>query len=316
MQGLSPFRLMYTMFAGFSVSLLYGVFSFVFLYFVIDVGEANAFLNAYTGSFNTLISLGLILGAALIVGRTQDVIPEAIEKAFTPKQLEKTDYALFRGKFYDRQRSVIWSSELGIACFMIFLLVKFPLNFIAENLMILAVCAEYMFGVYVGRKLFYSGLMLHALLKIRVTRNLFRRHELDIINAYTNICSTLTIIFGYIHLRNYYYGPFSYQGFLGESAKIFILLPAIIGTPVLLIFNFYPRLVLRDLYSRSIDVETRNLKRRLKNQSLTSFERLSLMIEFDRQSREELRYRSRLTLSDLPIGITILIMILGPFLER
>lgn len=37
-----------------------------------------------------------------------------------------------------------------------------------------------------------------------------------------------------------YEGPFLYDSILGQSIKPFLLLPAIIATPVLLIFNFYP----------------------------------------------------------------------------
>jgi len=38
-------------------------------------------------------------------------------------------------------------------------------------------------------------------------------------------------------------------------------------------------------------------------------------MEFQKLSREELRYRLQLTLSDLPFGITILIMVLQPLLK-
>jgi hypothetical protein len=182
--------------------------------------------------------------------------------------------------------------------------------------MIIAACAEYALGVYVGRKLGYAGMMLHSLLDAPVTRNLFKKRELDAINPYVHVASTLTIIFVYIHVKSYYEGPFLYGSILGQSIKPFLLLPAIIATPVLLIFNFYPRAVLRKLYSQSIDVEIERLKYAMKNEELTPYEKRSYLIEFDKMSRDELRYSLQLTLSDLPIGITILIMVLEPFLKR
>lgn len=60
--------------------------------------------------------------------------------------------------------------------------------------MLVAACAEYGVAAYIGRKLMYSGLMLHSLLPITVTRNLFRERELDAINPYVHAASTLTII--------------------------------------------------------------------------------------------------------------------------
>lgn len=299
---------MYLMFWGLAISLGYGLFASLLLYLTHGLHDAKLFFHAYTSSFGTVVSLGLILGTALIVGKTQSVIPSAIESAFRPKQLEATRYSHFKKLFANRQRSIMWSSDMAVASFLIFLLCKFPLPFLAENLMILAGCAEYAFGVYVGRKLFYSGLMLNALHDIKVTRNLFKNHELDVVDSYVNITSTLTIVFGFVHLNNYFNGPFTFNGAIGESARTFLAVPAFIGTPVLLIFNFYPRIVLRKLYSKSIDVEIGNLKRRLKNRSLSAFEMLSYVIEFEKQSRDELRYRMRLTLSDLPIGLAILVM--------
>ncbi len=172
--------------------------------------------------------------------------------------------------------------------------------------MVIPACAQYAFGVYVGRKLCYAGMMLHALLEAPVTRNLFKERELDEINSYVHIVSTLTVIFVYVHVLGYYEGPFLYKSLLGDSIRVFLIMPALIATPVLLIFNFYPRIVLRKLYDKSIDVEVKKLQGAIQSEELSSFEKRSHLLEFDRMSREELRYGLQLTLSDLPIGITIL----------
>jgi hypothetical protein len=114
----------------------------------------------------------------------------------------------------------------------------------------------------------------------------------------------------------YHDGPFQYDSILGQSIKAFILVPVIIGTPVLLIFNFYPRTVLRKIYGRSIDVEAGRLKKAMANASLSLYEKRSYLTEFKRMSREELQYSLRLTLSDLPIGITIIIAALQSLMHR
>jgi hypothetical protein len=299
---------MNTVFLGLVMSLAYSLGGAVLLFFYEGKSESLAFLEAYNNSFKTLISMGLILGTALVIFRSQNIIPKTIEEAFEKEQLENTNYYFYKKRFGSARRSMTFAAEFAVAGFVIFTYCQFPLKGLAEVLMMVPACAQYALGVYVGRKLFYAGMMLHSLQDINVARNLFKNRELDELNTYVHIVSTLTIIFGYIHLIGYYEGPFLFQSVFGKSTKIFLLLPGLIATPVLLIFNFYPRLVLRKLYDQSIDIEIRALQKALQSEKLSAFEKRSYLLEFDRMSREELRYSLQLTLSDLPLGITILVM--------
>jgi hypothetical protein len=70
------------------------------------------------------------------------------------------------------------------------------------------------------------------------------------------------------------------------------------------------------VYGQSIDVEIKKLKEELKSEGISSLEKRSHIIEFNKMWRDELRYSLQLTLSDLPIGITILFMLLQPLLKR
>jgi hypothetical protein len=312
----SPFRLMIMLFLGLGVSVGYGLLGLALVSYFDDKVEAQRFFVDYTSSFKTIISLGLILGTWLIVFRTQDVISETIEAAFTQKELDATLYFVNKRKFYSLKRSISFSAEFIVVAFILFTYCcQFSLSKWGRGLMIIAMCTQYALGVYVGRKLMYTGMMLHSLLTATVKRNLFRKRELDAINVYVHVASTLTLIFGYIHVRGYFDGQFQYGSMLGESSKVFLLIPVIIATPVLLIFNFYPRAVLRKLYSKSIDVEIGSLKEAMKNDSISEFEKRSYLLEFEKMSRDELRYSLQLTLSDLPIGITILIMALESLLK-
>lgn len=315
MQQVSPFRLMHTLFIGLEISVIFGLLSLALLYWTGGKSEAQLFFVAYTSSFKTLISLGMILGTALIVFYSQKVIPQTIEAAFTEAQLSKTDYSLYKRRFFSLQRSITFSASFVVVAFVIFTYCHFPLPKRAESLMIIAVCTQYALGVYVGRKLCYAGMMLHSLLKADVTRNLFRKRELDEINSYVHIVSTLTVIFVYLHVIGYHGGPFLYDSILGRSIKPFLILPAVIATPVLLIFNFYPRAVLRKIYSQSIDIEIKKVQEMLQKERFSPYEKRSYLMEVDKMSREELRYSLQLTLSDLPIGITILIMVIEPLVK-
>jgi hypothetical protein len=316
MQRLSPFRLMNTLFLGLGLSVAYGVVSAGVLWVLGGRPEAIAFAEAYTTSFRTLVSFGLIIGTALIVFRSQNIIPETIEAAFTSEQLSDTDYRLYKRRFVSRRRSVTFAAQFVVIAFVIFSYSQFPLPRRAEIAMVIVACAQYGLGVYVGRKLCYAGMMLHSLLDASVTRNLFKRRELDDIDSYVHIASTLTVVFVFLHVLGYYDGPFLYGSVLGRSLKPFLLLPAIIATPVLLIFNFYPRMVLKKIYGESIDVELKNLQKVLTSESLRPYEKRSYLIAFDKMAREELRNSLQLTLSDLPIALTIVMMVLQSLLKR
>lgn len=158
--------------------------------------------------------------------------------------------------------------------------------------------------------------MLNAIHDIKPTKNIFRDDDLGYINTYVNILATLTVVFVYVHVTSYYNGPFEYSSMFGKSLRIILLLPAIVATPVLLIFNFFPRMVLRRLYSQSIGEELHRLADRLKTRGLTDFERLSYALEYDKLWKDDLRNRLRLTLSDMPIGITVIVMIVELILKK
>ena len=307
---------MLMVFLGLGVSTAYGILGYALIFNLGGKEDAQLFFAAYTSSFKTILSLGLSLGIALMVYKFQSAIPKTIEAAFTETQLSATEYFVYKQRFFSLFRSITFSAEFIVVAFVIFSYARFPLSTPGEVLMMIAACTQYALGVYVGRKLMYASMMLRSLLKVTVTRNLFRKRELDAINTYVNVASTLTLIFGYIHLIGYYDGPFRYDSIVGQSIKPFLLVPVIIGTPVLLIFNFYPRTVLRKLYSQSIDFEARRLKKAMNNASLSLYEKRSYLLDFKRMYREELHYSLKLTLSDLPIGITIIIMALQSLMRR
>jgi hypothetical protein len=316
MQRPSPSRLMWLLFVGFALSLAYGLSSAAIIYLGAARTDARNFLVLYIESFNILVTLGLIAATALIVRHSQNLIPQTIESAFNETELWTTAYFENKRKFFSVRRTITFASEFLVIGFIIFHYCHFPLPPLAEGCMIVAGCLQWVLASYVGRKLRYAGMMLHSLLDVEVTRNFFKERELDIINTAVNVASTLTIIFVYLHVRSYYNGPFLYDSFIGKSAQVFLLLPAVLATPVLLMFNFFPREVLRKIYDKSIDIEIRNVHEELQHEALSAFEKRLRLMEFGKMHREELRYNLQLTLSDLPIGITILIMVAEPLIRR
>jgi hypothetical protein len=266
---------MYMLFLGLGISLAYALLGSAFIFYVGDKSEALLFFVAYTTSFKTIISLGLILGTALIAFLSQNAIPQTIETAFTDTQLAGTDYFAYKRRFFSLRRSITFSLEFVILAFVNFSYCQFPLSRVGQTLMLIAVCAEYALGMYVVRKLIYAAMMLHSLLPITVTRNLFRRRELDGVLPYLYMTSILTMIFLIVHVIGYYGGPFLYGSVLGQTIKPFLILPTLMAILVLLTSNVYPRSVLQRLYDASIDVEIVRLRKALRNEGLSPYEKRS-----------------------------------------
>ncbi|MEQ1762117.1 MAG: hypothetical protein ABL984_03120 [Pyrinomonadaceae bacterium] len=315
MAKISPFTLLLWFLGGFVASVVYAALGMLLIWYFEGWSQSMAFVEAYMSSFKTVIALGLAIGTTLVLLKTQTTIQTAVEKAFRKEELKKTKYFEKQRDFWLPRKTILFAALIAGIGFVIFASSGFPLVGLGEKLMITAACIQYALGSFVGRKLMYTGMMLHSLTEIRVTRNLFTQRRLDEVNVFVMLLSTLTIIFVYVNVTTYFNGPFLFNGYFGKSLKLFLLFPAIIATPVLLIFNFYPREIVRRIYDRSIKVEMRNLRRTLHDETLTDYEKRVHLMEFQKLSREELRYRLQLTLSDLPFGITILIMVLQPLLK-
>jgi len=305
------------MFGAAGVSAVYGATSYALIAWAEGPKASRAYLAAFVRSYDSFVSLALMLGTTFIVYRTQNLIPETIERAFAGEpDLWLSDYSMYRERFMSRQRSLMIVAVYMTIAFATFSVCRFGLSPIGNLSMLLCACVQYGLGVYVGRKLCYVGMMLHALLGVEVRKNLFQDRSLDLINLYVHIISSLTLIFVYVHMHGYYSGPFKYDTILGDAPRTLLILPVFVATPVLLLFNFYPRIVLRQLYSQSIDFEIKRLQTLIQNEDLTAFEKKSYVLEVDKMSRDELRYSLQLSLGDLPIGITLAVMLLQPLIGK
>lgn len=241
-------------FLGLPISLIYSLLSSALLYFSDGKSEAQLFLAAYNTSFKTPIALALIIGTALFAFRSQDILPNTIEATLSDAQLAPTDYSLYRQRLLSRRRSLALVTEVAATVFVVLVYCQFPLQGLAETLMIVSACVQYALLVYVGRKLFYAGMMLHSLLDVVIDRNLFKEREIDDVKTWINMVSALTIIFICIHFIGYSEGPFLFKSLIGEIMRPFLMVPAFLAAATLALLNFHAKFVLGELYSRSISV--------------------------------------------------------------
>src|ERR1700730_12062788 len=88
----SPFHIMLILFGGLLASLIYGLLGTALIWIVHSKSQAQLFFAAYTVSFKTVIAFGLILGTAVIIRISQNLIPHTIEDSFTRDELAGTKY--------------------------------------------------------------------------------------------------------------------------------------------------------------------------------------------------------------------------------
>jgi hypothetical protein len=298
-------------FYGFSISTAYGVISGIAVWQIDGVTALAEYLNSYYISFNNAIVGGVTISTSILIFKTQKFIPDLIDSKFPDKELKSTEYTEQKRRFFSTARSISFSFTFVAVGFLIFLLACFPLDGAGHFFLLAFGCSQYGLGVYVGRKLFYIAQMLHSIGEIEIKKDIFSNDDLGMIPVYVNSLSTLTAIFVFVDVHSYYNAPFLYCTIIGETAKAALLLPAILAIPVICLFNFYPRAVLRVLYSRSINFKIDELRKEISNQNISEYEKLAYIIEYDRISTDELKHRLRMTISDLPMAATIILMILS-----
>lgn len=306
------FFIMNSFYYGFIISLAYGVLTSLSVY-IFQNDDYERYIQNFFITFNSLIIGGLGFGVTYQIFETQNYIPTIIET--TLGEIKSKTYEEHKRRLFSLQRSASFSGTFIIASFFLYLFAKFPFSGIAEYYMIIYGCALIGCGVYGGRKLFYIAQMLEAIRDIKLKKDIFSEDKLAGISTYVNTLTTICAATIWLHVQAYYYGNFEYNELIGESLKVFMLAPAIIALPVLVIFNFYPRVVLKGLYTKSINFKQKKLQKYIKKKELTEFEKIQYLKDMDKISRDELKYRLRAALSDLPMALTILIMILSLFIK-
>ncbi len=305
------FSLMNNVFLGFILALFYGCIGAAFSFYFLGVDGLTGFVRSYFKDFNCAISGGLIFCTAILVYKTQNWIPDLIEKTFGDFVKSNNEYIENRRRFFSAARTISFSSSFFVVGLVVFSICKFPNKGAPHYFLLVYACIQYALGVYVGRKLFYLAQMIHSISDIDVDGDLFIDDKLSLIPTYINSLTTLTTLFVYIHVYSYYQGPFLFGTPVGDSMKIVLALPAVLAAPVVVIFNFYPRAVLRGLYSKSICKKLEEIKMAIGEACTSPLEREMYLIEYDKMSREELKHRLRVSLSDLPVAVASIMAILA-----
>jgi hypothetical protein len=304
------FRMLHCVQWGFGVSLLYGTATTLAVW-RIEPASYPRYVEAFVASFNCLISGGLVIGTALFVLFTEASVPALVEKSFPHSSLQKTSYFRFKRRYSAKVEQAVFSATYVVIAFGIFYYCQFPYTPLLNNLLLFFACIQYGLLLYVGRKIYFTAYMLNSLSMAPLRRSVLRDAEITNIASYVNIVSALTVASLYANAVSFYRGPFVYSSILGYSPKLFLLLPVVAAVPAVIIFNFYPRVILRRLYEKSIAKEVAALQRRLRKNSLSAAEFEAISIDYDRLKQAELKERLQLTLSDAPMAVAIIVAVIG-----
>lgn len=231
----------------------------IFLLFEISDENVIIFIRAYCYTYNTLFVSSLIFGTGLFVFFTQKTIPDIIETAFYKNSLKKTKYEIKKARYQSVACTIMHSSFYMVICFIILTLCKFPLPKEIDAFMTVAICMQYGVAVYVGRKIYNISAMINAAKSARL--KIKSKHLLWRVIEYVNITTTLTILFLYFHIESLSGDHFEFSSYIGDASKNLLFFLLFIATPVLVIYNYYPRAIIRKILIESIDTQLKLLER-------------------------------------------------------
>lgn len=303
------FKLLHVVFVGFLMSFLYGGATSLLIW-VYDPSHSPKYIEAYVTGYNCLISGGLTIGTGIFVLLSYRDIPALIEGAFKPSVLAGTRYPYFKRRYLSAAEAAAFSAIYAAAAYGIFSICKFPIPGLANSFLVAFSCLQYALGVFVGRQIYFIAHMLRSIDEVQIDRDMMKSGISSVV-GFVNVVSTMVVIGTYAHVTGFYQGQFEFVQPIGSSARVLLLLPLLIATPVIVVFNFYPRVVLRRLYDRSNERIARKLQKELAQEHLSMFDRRALEIEYDRARQAATKGQLELSLSDIPIAITILVALIG-----
>jgi hypothetical protein len=304
------FFLTNTIFFGFVLSALYGALSAATLWQAGSTEDFRKYVESYFLTFNSAVSGGLVFGTAFLVHRTRRYIPGIIESVFTKRELEQTSYFKQRLELFNWWKPIVLSAGFAAVAGIIFYFADFPFDGPPEFFLMTAGCLQYAAGVYIGRQIFHTAHLLRSIESIRITKDIFSRDRLSGVFMYVNSISTATAITVYIGVRSYYYAPFTYNSVIGKAVSTAMLLPAIIAIPVLL-FAYHSKNAIRRVYEAAIDFSIGKVRKAGTKDGLSEFQIQTSVVDLERSLREELNYRLRTTLEDLPMAVVVGIALLS-----
>jgi|GEM_PF-6788799 len=294
------------------------------LLFCIAYAIAGYFLlrfNYGQSSVNSTIQIfiyqygGLVAGTAcvslflmsILVLRT---VPDLIEQALPEDVSERTDYRFWKDRLLSGRLGVAQFCTYFMGGFGIYSLLEFQGEPLVHLFFAIFAALQYSCGGFIGRKLWCVGHLLRSIEHIDPNRNLLDTEAFPrliyLVNIFTFLTLLMTVIHTYFHARMDYVLSSEFSFALASL----VYLPMALALPVVVLFNFYPRMVINQLYLKSIRKRTQWLAEQMSDSDETEFSKHKHSIDYEKYLNEEFRYRQRIALSELPVALTITVALI------
>jgi hypothetical protein len=238
-------------------------------------------------------------------------LPKLIEDAIPDSEIKKSTYEFWRTRFASLPLGLMQFTTYFAGGFAIYSLLGFPVGNHSKSLLVVFTSLQYAFGGVIGRKLWCLGHMLRSLEVVDPREDLLESESLPrliyAVNIFTFLTLLMTTVHTYFH-ANIQYGPHSE---LLSILQPIVYLPLILAMPVIVLFNFYPRMVVNRLYLKSIRQRKDRLTRKIERSDESDISKFKHTIDYEKYLNEEFRYRQRVALSELPVALTVILALIA-----
>lgn len=302
-------KVIYSFWAALSLTAMYGILGYIAFFTFEGSDSASSLIKFYIIDYSGLITGGACTTLFFLVILILGEFPNTISSNFSEKQLKYTQYSYWLKKSTSIIFGVLQFALYFLIGFSIYMLLEFPVPDSQKLYFTISTGVQFGMGGYVGRRLWCVGLMLKCLETVNPDRELFGNDDLPRLIYIVNIFTFLTFLMTGVH--TYFHSIIEYENStdLRYFIEPMVYLPAILAFPVVILFNFYPRMVVNRIYIRSINQQRDYIYQKLKDAGEDEVTRLKYMIEYQKYMNEEFRYRQRVALSEVPIALTILVAI-------
>lgn len=291
-------------------SIIYAALSFLVLWWIVGEDMAAEALRFFVLDYGGLITgtgCATLWFMSFLVLR---FVPDLIEEAIPDSEIEGTDYAFWKRRFDSDFHGLAQFATYFIGGYAIYSLLNFPVPDGAQIVFTLFTALQFAFGGFVGRKIWCVGHMLRSLEDVSPREWLFDSDAFPrliyLVNIFTFLVLLLTVVHTYVHSRIDYVASSEFS----VLAQSLVYLPLVLAFPVLVLFNFYPRMVINRLYLKSIRLRKDSLAEKLIELDEPEMSKLKHKIDYEKYLNEEFRYRQKVALSELPVALTIVVAVL------
>jgi len=258
---------------------------------------------------------GLVAGTAcaalflmsILVLRT---VPNLIEQALPDEVSEQADYRFWKGRLLSGRLGLAQFGTYFLGGFGIYSLLEFPGEPIVHLFFAVFTALQYSCGGFIGRKLWCVGHLLRSIEHVDPKSDLLDTEAFPRLIYLVNIFTFLTLLMTVIH--TYFHAKMDYvlSSELAVLLAPLVYLPLVLALPVVVLFNFYPRMVVNRLYLKSIRQRKQWLADQMAGSDESEFAKHKHSIDYEKYLNEEFRYRQRVALSELPVALTITVALI------